>query len=82
MLSYEAQSKEGAPRRRGPALILGIDEAGVTVKFQSQTFKVARFCARKKGEQKDVEDAELDPLRARFRRIGADLGLNRGRWMR
>ena len=28
---------------------------------------------RKKGKGRDVEDAELDPLHARFGRIGADL---------
>ena len=58
----------------GPALISDIDEAGATVKFQSQTYKVARFYARKKREETEVERAELDPLHVRFRRIGADLG--------
>ena len=53
---------------------LDIDGTGVTVKFQSQTFKVALFCVRKKGGEQDAEDAELDPLRERSRRIGADLG--------
>ena len=42
-LSYKAASEEGAPRWRGPALISAIDEAGEAVKFQSQTFEVARF---------------------------------------
>ena len=46
----------------------------MTAKFQPRTFKVARVCVRKKGEEKDLGDAKLDPLRERFRRIGADLG--------
>ena len=73
-LFYKAQSEGGAPRRRVPALILDIDETGAIVKFQSQMRKAARFCVRKKGEEKDVEDAELDPVRTRFRQSGADLG--------
>ena len=32
------------PRRRGQAKILDIDDAGVTVKSQSQTYKVAPYC--------------------------------------
>ena len=60
----EAASKESMPRCRGPALILDIDQTGATAKLQSQTFKVARFCARGKVEAKDVEDAELDSMRA------------------
>ena len=35
---------------------------------------MARFCERKKGVERDAEYTELDPLRARFRRIGPDLG--------
>ena len=38
VLFYMAQSKKGAPRWRGPVLILGSDGAGVTLKFQSQVF--------------------------------------------
>ena len=45
-LSYKAQSKKCTPRRRGPALILDIDETGAAAKSLSRTFKVARFCAR------------------------------------
>ena len=50
-----------------------IDATGVTVKFQSQIFKVARSCVRKCGEEKDPEEAELDSVRVRFRRSGSDL---------
>ena len=46
----------------------------MTVKFQSQTFKVARFCARKKVAAKDVGDADMGPLRERLRAVGTDLG--------
>ena len=55
-------------------MILDIDATGVTVKSHSRTFKVAQICVRTKEEEKDVEDAELDPMQARFRQIGADLG--------
>ena len=74
ILCNKAQRKKSTPRRRGPALILDIDETGVTAKVQSQTLKVARFCVRKKGEEKDAEDAESHPMREQFRRIRADLG--------
>ena len=46
---------------KGPAKILDIDETGVTANFQSQTFKVARYCVRKEEGEKDLDDEELDP---------------------
>ena len=55
-------------------MILGSDETGATAKFQSQTFKVARLRVWKTVEAMDVADAELAPLRERFRHIGADSG--------
>ena len=54
---FEATNRKIKPRWRGPERILDIDETGATVKFQSQTSKVARFCVRKKVEEKDVEEA-------------------------
>ena len=36
------------------------------MKFQTQVFEVARFCARKRGEDRDVEEEELDPARVRL----------------
>ena len=74
VLFYEAQSKQSTPRWRGPALILEIGETGVTAKFQSQVFKVARFCARDRGEEKGVVGEELDPVRARLLQTGSGLG--------
>ena len=53
-------------------MTLDIDETGATVKFA--TFKAARFRVRKKKRGGDAQDAESDSLRARFRRISADLG--------
>ena len=41
------------------------------MEFQSQTVKVARSCVRKQKEEKDVEDAQLDPLQTRMRRTEA-----------
>ena len=58
-----------------PSLASGnIGEAGVTVKFQSQLFKVARFCVRKRGEEKDVVEEELGPVRVRPLRNGSGPG--------
>ena len=56
--------------KKGPAQILDIDEPGATEKFQSPTLKVARHCARKQVEDKDIADDELDPLHARPRAAG------------
>ena len=62
VLFYKARSKKSAPRRRGPALILDIDDACVTAEFQSHIFGVARFCVRKRGGG-DVEEDVSDPVR-------------------
>ena len=43
-------------------------------KFQSQTFKVERFCVRGRVEATDVEDAGVGPMRTRLRSVGLDLG--------
>ena len=43
------------------AKILDIDETGVTAKFQSQTFTVARYCVRKQMVEKDVSELEWRP---------------------
>ena len=44
------------PRCRGPTEILGVDETGVTATFRSQTFKVARYCARTRRDEKDAHE--------------------------
>ena len=54
VLSYKAPRKKSNPRRRGPATMLDIDESGVVLKFQPQPFKVARYCVRRKLEEKDL----------------------------
>ena len=54
VLFYKAPQKKSNPRWRGPATILDIDESGVVLKFQSQSFKVARYCVRRKVEEKDL----------------------------
>ena len=41
------------------------------MKLWSQTFKVARYCVRKKVEEKDVDEEELDPLHRRMRAAGS-----------
>ena len=60
-ISHESASRKSAPRWRGPAAISDIDEAWVTAEFQGQTFKVARFCARRQYEPKDVGGVECTP---------------------
>ena len=44
------------------------------MKFQPQTFEVARFDARKEVGATDVENAEADPMKERLRSAGLDLG--------
>ena len=66
-LFHKAVNRKGAPRWRGPAKILDIDDAGVTVKFQSQTFEEAQYCVREKVEGKDVEGAEWGPASSQSR---------------
>ena len=61
VLLHKAPNRDGAPRRRGPSEILDIDETGATVKFQSQTYKVARKCVRKKAGAQDVGEADWNP---------------------
>ena len=58
VLFYKAQSLKSLPRWRGPARILDIHETGATVTFQSQTLKVARYCVRKRQEEKDAQEEE------------------------
>ena len=53
---FKAPNRESLPRRRGPAKVLGVDETGATESFQSQTFKVARYCVRRRV--KDSEEPE------------------------
>ena len=73
-LFYKARSKKSAPRRRGRALISDIDETGAAVAFQSQISKVARFRVRGRGEEKDVEEDELDPVTIRLHQSESGLG--------
>ena len=54
VLFYKAPRKKSNPRRRGPATILDIDESGAVLKFQPQTFEVARYCVRRKLEERDL----------------------------
>ena len=58
---YKASNWNSAPRRRGPAKILDIDDAGTTAMFRSHTFKVARYCARQPAHVQDVGEADVNP---------------------
>ena len=73
-LFSKGTNKKGAPRRGGSTSISDIDETGVTTKSQTQTFDVARFRAREKVAAKDVEGADVDPLRTRLSSVALDLG--------
>ena len=62
-LFYGAPNEESAPKWRGPACVLGPDETEVTVRYQGRTFKVARYCVRRRVGEKDAEsNAGLRPL--------------------
>ena len=69
---YEAMNRKTASRWRAAGKILDIDEAGVTVKFQSQTLKVARYRARKKLGEMDAREAEWNPSQAQPRIMEPD----------
>ena len=70
VLFYKAPHRKSRPRWRGPALLLDIDETGATVKYQTQSFKVARYCVRKQvkanSDGSGSEDCQDD---ARLRRM-------------
>ena len=55
-ISYKAQNRESSPRWRGPAKALEIDDAEVTASVQSQKFKVARYCVRKRTKESGVAE--------------------------
>ena len=42
-------------------MISEVDEASVTVNFEGQTFKVARYCVRRKAAPKEVGAVEWKP---------------------
>ena len=42
------------PKWRGPVCVLDIDETGVTARYPSQTFRAARYCARRREDEKEV----------------------------
>ena len=61
VLVYRVSNQRGAPRRLNPARIPGIADAGATVRFQSQSFVAARFCARRKVGAQDVGEKDMNP---------------------
>ena len=60
-LFYRGVNRGSTKRSRSPAKISDINDIGVTVKFHSQTSRVARFSLRKKAEGEDVKEAEWNP---------------------
>ena len=61
VLFYEEAARKKKRRRRSTAERMGIDDAGAPAKVQSQTLQAARYCAGKKVEEKDVEEAKWNP---------------------
>ena len=49
------------PKWRRPARVLDVDDTGDTARYQSQTFKVARNCVRRRVDEKEV-DSNGGPL--------------------
>ena len=64
-LSSGAVKRKSAPRCGGPAKIVDVDRPGVTVKFQSQTFRAAHYSVRKKVGGKGVAEVEWGPMSSR-----------------
>ena len=62
VLFYKAQDRGSLRRRRGPAKVLEMDESGVAMSFQSQTFKVARYFVRRRLLQEGVRTYRRDSL--------------------
>ena len=54
----KAQNRKSLSRRRGPAKALEIDESGVAVSFQSQNFRVARYCVRRRIKDSDLKEGD------------------------
>ena len=58
---FKSANRKSAPRWRGPAMILDIDDAGAQAAFQGQTLKVARYCVRRKVDTRDAAGVDWYP---------------------
>ena len=74
---YSQVAKKNAPKWRDPAAVLDIDNSGKAVKFQSQTFKVGRFCFRKRQELQGGLNVDPDGS-ARTTAAGCDRNVQAG----
>ena len=70
VLFQKTSDRKEAPRWRGPAKLTAIDNTGLTVKFQSQTFKVAPYCLREKADARELLGGGLEPCFGRMGLIG------------
>ena len=62
---YGTPNRGSAPKCKGPARILDIDEMGTTAKYQNQSFKVARYCVPKSVDEEKLGGVDGTPgLRA------------------
>ena len=62
VLHYKAPARKSGPRWRGPAKVPLMDDSGVALSFQGQTFKVARHCVRKKVRAPAEAEASCDEV--------------------
>ena len=70
VLFFKALNRKSQPKWSGPQCILEIDGTGATAQYQSQTFKVAKYCARREVDEKEAGGTEGPP----------DLGLGGDRY--
>ena len=53
--------RRSAPKWCGPEAVIGTDAGGVTAKFQGQSYKVARYCVRRRVDPEVAGSVEWDP---------------------
>ena len=66
---YVAVHRKSTPKGRGPAKIIGVDDAGSSMarpgvakaKFLSQTLKAVRYCVRRQASAQDVGGVDWNP---------------------
>ena len=61
---YKTSNRGSTLRRRGPAKILDIDDAGVTVEFRKRAIWAARFRSRTTVDAQDVGEVAWNPAPA------------------
>ena len=57
---HTSVGRNGAPKWRGPTVILDIDDTGVAAEFQTQTPKVVQYCVRRRVDPKAAGNVGSD----------------------